>query len=275
MLNESSFLVEANLNKNLTGRTALVTGASSGLGMDFARELARLGCGLVLVARREARLKTLQEELIKNYRVPIQILVVDLAEEGAPQRLYERLKAENVTVDVLINNAGLGVYGEFAEIPWERTRNMLELDIVVLSELMHLFLAGMLERNYGYILNLASIGAYQPSPTYAVYSAAKSYVLSLTEAVSYELRHTKVRCTAISPGVTKTEFLQVAGQKPTLYQRIMMMGSARVARIGITAMLKGRPSVVPGWTNAVFAWSMRLIPSRLQIVLADIAMRMG
>lgn len=198
---------------------------------------------------------------------------MDLAETGAPQQLYDRLRQSEMDVDILINNAGLGLYGDFAETPWERTENMLKVDIMALTNLMHLFLAGMLERNYGYILNLASIGAYQPSPTYAAYSAAKSYVLSLTEAVHYELRHSGVSCTVLSPGVTRTEFLKVAGQEANWYQRMAMMESARVARAGINAMLKGRTSLVPGAMNAFFAWSMRLLPRSLQAALAEISMR--
>ncbi len=258
--------------ENVKGRTALVTGASSGLGMDFARELAQHGCGLVLVARREDRLRDLQQEIVASYGVPVEILAMDLLEADAPKRLYDRLQEAGRPVDILINNAGYGLYGDFADIPWDRTENMLELDVMVLTQLMRLFIADMVDRNYGFILNIASIGAYQPSPTYAAYSAAKSYVLSLTEAVHYELRHTRVKCTTLSPGVTRTEFLTVAGQKPTLFQRLTMMESARVAQIGIRALLKGRSSVVPGAFNTAMAWMMRFLPSQLQAALANIAM---
>ncbi len=261
------------MKTTLDGKTALVTGASSGLGTDFARELARRGCGLILVARRLDRLQELQDEISRGYGVPVEVISLDLLEAGAPQALYDRLQASKQPVDILINNAGYAVFGDFAQIPWEKTQPMLELDILVLTQLMRLFVADMVERNYGYILNIASIGAYQPSPTYAAYSAAKSYVLSLSEAVHYELRHTPVKVTCLSPGVARTEFLNVAGQKPTLYQRLFMMESERVARIGIRAMLKGRSSVVAGGLNSLFAWSMRLLPLQFQAALADLAMR--
>ncbi len=151
------------MTNNLQGKTALVTGASSGLGMDFARELARRGCQLVLVARREDRLRELLREISSTYDVPVEIIAMDLVEADAPQRLYDHLQASDRAVDVLINNAGYGLFGDFAEIPWERTQNMLDLDIRVLTHLMRLFMADMVSRNFGFILNIASIGAL---PTY-------------------------------------------------------------------------------------------------------------
>jgi hypothetical protein len=261
------------LKNNLQGRTALVTGASSGLGVDFARQLAQRGCQLILVARRQDRLQELQKQISSTYAVPVESIAMDLLEANAPGQLYDQLQSANRDVDILINNAGFGLFGEFANIPWERTQEMLELDVMALTHLMRLFVAGMVKRNYGFILNVASIGAYQPSPTYAAYSAAKSYVLSLTDAVHYELRHTAVKCTTLSPGVTRTEFLQVAGQKMTLFQRLTMMESSAVARIGIQAMLKGRSSVVAGRFNALTAWTMRFLPRQFQAALSDLAMR--
>ncbi len=262
------------MKKSLQGKTALVTGASSGLGADFSRELARRGAGLVLVARREDRLHDLQREIVTNHSVPVTIFPLDLNSPGAPQHLFDRLQASNEQVDILINNAGYGLYGTFAEVPWERTADMLQLDVVALSQLMRLFVDGMVQRHFGYILNVASIGAFQPSPTYAAYSAAKAYVFSLTEAVHYELRLTGVSCTVVSPGVTRTEFLSVAGQKPTLYQRALMMESKAVAASGIRAMLARRASVTPGLLNTLFAFMMRFLPYQFQAFLADQAMRM-
>jgi uncharacterized protein len=172
---------------------------------------------------------------------------------------------------VLVNNAGYGLYGEFSKLDWEREHNMLELDVIVPVHLTKLFLPGMLERGFGRVLNVASIGAYQPSPLYASY--AKSFVLNFTEALSYELRGTGVYAAALSPGVVATEFLQVAGQTPTRYQRRSRADSPTVARIGVEAMLKGRPSLVAGWRNAAAAWSVRLLPRRTAAALAYRAMR--
>ena len=257
----------------LRGKTALVTGASSGLGTDFARQLAARGCGVVLVARREERLRELQAEISSRYGVAVESVAMDLVCPDAPQRLFDQLKDAGRTIDILINNAGLGLFGEFSAAPWESTRQMLAVDMIAVTHLTRLFVAGMLERRYGYILFLSSIGAFQPTPTYAAYSAAKSYILSFGEALHYELRRSGVQCTVLCPAVTRTEFLQVAGQRPTLYQRLTMMESDTAARIGIEAMLKGRPSVVAGWFSAAFAFATRLMSRQMLAGMAYLAMR--
>lgn len=238
---------------SLQGKTALVTGASSGLGVDFAHELARRGCRVVLVARREALLRKLQGELQARHGIAAVVMAADLGEPAAPQMLYDALAAQGIAVDILVNNAGFGVYGLELDIPWEKTRQMLMLDIVAVTHLTKLFARDMVRRGYGRILQVASIGAYQPSPTYAAYSAAKSYVRSFSQALNFELRGSGVTSTAICPGITATEFLQVSGQKQTAYQRMMMMTSAEVAAIGIKAMLKGKYNVVPGFLNGLAA----------------------
>lgn len=263
------------METNLQGKTALVTGASSGLGVDFARHLAARGCNLILVARRENQLRVVQEEIGQRYGVEVQIIPMDLAADNAPQALYDQIKAEGKQVDVLINNAGYGLYGQFTEIEWEREKNMLELDIITLMHLTKLCVKDMVARNFGFILLVSSIGAYQPSPLYASYSAAKSFVLNFGEALSYELRKTNVRCTVVSPGITATEFLKVSGQQASLYQRLAMMKSEDVTRIGIESMLKGRPGVVPGRLNAISVWLNRLMPRRISAALAHRLMSYG
>lgn len=271
-------------NVDLQGKWALVTGASSGLGVDFAKELARRGANLILAARRVERLQAVQADLRQAFGVQVDVIVMDLGRPDAPQQLYEQVTAtgpslrsgcSNKTVSVLVNNAGFGLYGLSWELPLEREKEMLQLDIVTLVELTRLFLPGMLAQKFGYVLQVASIGAYQPSPTYASYSAAKSFVLSHGEALNYELRNTGVSVTVVSPGVTASEFLQVAGQRASLYQRLVMMQSQDVARIGVEAMLKRKPSVVPGLANALTAFSMRFIPRRLQAAIAYRSMTMG
>ena len=252
----------------LKGRTALVTGASSGLGADFARDLASRGSDLILVARREDMLKAVQREIQERHGVMVDGIVMDLSTEEAPQVLYDQIKAIGKTVEILINNAGFGLYGEFTDIPWERERELMQTDLITLVHLTKLFVKDMLARNYGRILQVSSIGAYQPSPTYAVYSATKSFVLYFGEALNYELRNSNVSCTVISPGVTATEFLKVAGQQATLYQRLTMMQSPAVTRIGIDKMLQGRSSVVPGFLNSLLSWSNRLIPRRMSAMFA-------
>ncbi|MEN4011801.1 MAG: SDR family oxidoreductase [Chloroflexota bacterium] len=259
----------------LAGKTALVTGASSGLGIDFARQLAQRGASLVLVARREERLRAVQAELQAASPQRVDVIPLDLSVEDAPRQLFDQLQAAGRQIDALVNNAGFGLHGRFTDIPWHKQRQMLQLDLIALTHLTRLFVQDMLPRRSGYILQVASIGAYQPSPTYAVYAAAKTYVLNFSQALNYELRGSGVSVTTVSPGVTATEFLQVAGQAPSLYQRLTMMQSAAVARIGIDAMLRRRASVVTGWFNAVAVRMMyHLLPRGLATAIANLTMTM-
>jgi len=257
----------------LKGKRALVTGASSGLGAEFARQLAAAGCDLVLVARRRERLNALREELTGAHGVAVEVHAADLSEPDAPDELFRAVTDGDRGVDVLINNAGLGLYGRFEEIPWESERRMLQLDILALVHLTKLVLPGMRDRGSGHILQIASNGAYQPSPLYASYAAAKSFVLNFGEALSYELRGTGVTCTVLSPGITATEFLEVSGQRPTLYQRLFLMRAETVVRIGLRRMLRGRSSTIAGWRNAVMAWSLRFVPRRMATMMAYRLMR--
>jgi short-subunit dehydrogenase len=200
------------------------------------------------------------------------VVGMDLSIKDAPQVLYYLVKEMGHTVEVLINNAGYGMYGAFVELPWERQRNMLELDIITLVHMTQLFVKDMVARNSGYILQISSIGAYQPSPTYATYAAAKSLVLNFGEALNYELRNTKVKVSVLCPGATATEFFQVSGHKPPLSARLTMMRSRKVAEIGIKTMLKGKMSKVPGFPNSFMAWSTRLVPRRWTAAIANLLM---
>ena len=253
----------------LKDKWSLVTGASSGIGADFATILAEKGSCLILVARREERLRELQQKLQEQHGVRVEVVGMDLSIKDAPQVLYYLVKEMGHTVDILINNAGYGLYGAFVELPWERQRNMLELDIIALVHMTKVFIKDMVAQNSGYILQISSIGAYQPSPTYAAYAAAKSFVLNFGEALNYELRNTKVKVSVLSPGATATEFFQVSGQKPPLAARLTMMESRQVAEIGIKTMLKGRMSKVAGFPNSFMAWSNRLAPRRWTAAIAN------
>ena len=253
---------------NLNGRRALVTGASSGLGVDFARQLAAMGCALVLVARRAPELEALATDLRAAHGIAVRVIPLDLLSEDADDRLEAQLAAEGLAIDILVNNAGFGVYGPHLELPWAREQAMMRLDMERLVSLTKRFAVGMVARGWGRILNVASIGAYQPTPTYAVYAAAKAFVLNYSEAFAAELAGTGVTVTTLSPGVTATEFLQVSGQKPTLYQRLVMMDSPTVTRLGLKAMLAGRRSLVPGLLNTLTAWGTRLMPRRVQTWVA-------
>ncbi len=255
------------------GTWALITGASSGFGVDFARELAAEGHSLVLVARRVEPMQALAAELSAQHGIATRVIGMDLAQPGVGALLKARLDQEGIAVDLLINNAGYGLFGEFFSQPLEKTLNMLQLNIVTLTELTYVFGKDMASRGRGRILFVASNGAYQATPTYAAYCASKSYVLLFGEALHEELRARGVTVTVLSPGITATEFLLVSGQKATLYQRLMMMRSRQVVRIGLRALRSGRASVVAGWLNAMVAWSNRLMPRAVQRKLAFQTMR--
>lgn len=261
--------------QELKGRWALVTGASSGIGEAFARLLAREGMHVALSARREDRLRKLAGELEAAHGVRTHVVALDLARPGAAAVLHAETERAGLAVELLVNNAGFGLFGPHVEIPWSREREMLELDVVALAHATKLYLEGMRTRGKGWVIQVASIGAYQPTPSYAAYSAAKAFVLSFGEALSFELRGSGVKLTVLSPGVTRSEFLAVAGQRTTLFQRATMMSAERVAEVGLRAVLRGRPSVVPGLVNKVTAFSMRLLPRRAQAALANVAMHLG
>lgn len=255
----------------LKGRTALVTGASSGLGVEFARELALRGCHLVLVARREAALRELETELHTD--VSVQVRPCDLSDAAARETLVRDLHSEGVQIDVLVNNAGLGVFGPFLDADWPRLRGMLDVDVVALSHLTHLLTPFMCERGWGRVLQVASTAAFQPTPGYAAYAAAKSYVLSFSYALDHELRGSGVRCTAVCPGMTATGFFEVAGHPPGHFRRLTLMQPQSVAERGIEAMLGGRSGIVTGALNALMAVSTRLLPRRLLAPIAGWAMK--
>jgi len=260
------------MKTSLTGRTALVTGASSGLGVAFARDLAVRGCALVLVARSEAPMQQLATEL-RATGATVHVRPADLSEAAAREALARGLASDGLAIDVLVNNAGFGVFGAFADTDWSRLDALLAVDVVALTHLTRLFVPAMRERRFGHVLQVASTGAFQPTPTYAVYSAAKTYVLEFSYALDAELRGSGVRCTVVSPGVTATRFLEVSGQRATWYQRVTRMEAPGVARRGIDAMLAGRTGIVPGIVNALMAHTTRTMPRRVSARVAGWLMR--
>jgi short-subunit dehydrogenase len=259
--------------KQANNTWALITGASSGFGIDFAHELAAKGTNLVLVARRTGPMENLAVDLRAQHRIQVRVVGMDLARQGVGVELRNQLQAEGIEVDTLVNNAGYGLFGEFLEQPLDKTLDMLQLNMLSLTELTHAFGRDMARRGRGSILMVASIGGYQATPTYAAYSASKSYVLLFGEALHEELRKKGVTVTVLSPGITATDFLKVSGQRATFYQRMVMMRSRPVARIGLRALAAGRASIVPGWLNTLTAWSNRLMPRFIQRKVAFQLMR--
>ncbi|MES2135920.1 MAG: SDR family oxidoreductase [Pseudomonadota bacterium] len=236
-------------------KVALVTGASAGLGVEFARQLSKRGHRLVLVARRNERLEKLASEL-GNARA----LAIDLSKKDATARLMADLEANGETVDLLVNNAGFGLIGRFAELDAKRERQMIDLNVGALTELCRAVAPGMIERKSGGILNVASTAAFQPGPKMAVYFATKAFVLSLSEALHEELKPHGIKVSCLCPGPTRTEFGEVAGFGGNgLFDRVAME-SPQVVEAGLDGLDKNRAVVVPGWMNKVTAASTRFAP---------------
>jgi len=252
---------------------ALITGASSGLGVDFAHELAAEGNNLVLVARREDRMRELAAALEARHAIQTKVIAMDLSLPGICAEMKTMLDNEGIAVDVLINNAGFGIFGEFVHQSLEKTLNMVQLNVTSLTELTHVFASDMARRGHGQILLVASVVAYQSSPNYAAYGASKAFVLSLGEALHEELKPYGVTVTVLSPGATATEFFDVSGQKSTPMKQAFMMPSRLVAQIGLAAMLRGRATIVSGWKNSLIAWSTRLMPRIVQRKIAHRVLR--
>ncbi|MEO7602762.1 MAG: SDR family oxidoreductase [Sphingomicrobium sp.] len=234
---------------------ALITGASAGLGVDFARQLAAKGHRLVLVARRKDRLDALAAELGNAHAIEC-----DLREAGAAATLIADLAAHGEHVDYLVNNAGFGLTGRFAELDGKRQRSMIDLNCGALTELAHTVLPGMIERKAGAILNVASTAAFQPGPGMAVYFATKAYVLSFSEALHEEVREHGITVTALCPGPTATEFGAVAGFGGNPLIDKLSSGSAEVVRAGLAALDKRRAVVIPGLINKAGAQGHRFLP---------------
>jgi uncharacterized protein len=249
---------------NVGGKWALVTGASSGLGLEFATLLAERKANLVLAARRAEPMEKLAEELRKKQRVNVVVEAIDLSVAGAGAELKSRLDKRDIAVDVLVNNAGYGLYGSFLEQPLPKTLAMLRLNMLAVTELTHVFATDMAKRRTGQILLVASLLGYQATPGYAAYAASKGYVLLLGEALHAELEAHGVNVTVLSPGPTSTPFGRVAGQKNTALIRMLMMESKPVVRSGILAMLRHRSSVIAGALNKLIVFSFRFIPRLMQ-----------
>ncbi len=233
----------------------LITGASAGLGVDFARQCSAKGQRLVLVARRQDRLEALAAEL-----GPARAVAADLGETGAAAQLMADIQAHGETVDCLVNNAGFGLWGKFVGLDGQRQRDMINLNCGALVELTHAVLPGMVERGTGAILNVASTAAFQPGPGMAVYFATKAFVLSFSEALHEEVRGHGVRVTALCPGPTETEFGAVAGFKGNGAFDRLSARSQDVVAAGLLALDLNRAVMIPGLANKFGAQGHRLLP---------------
>jgi short-subunit dehydrogenase len=245
--------------------TALITGASSGIGLELASLAAQDGHDLVLVARQRERLESIGRGLTEEYGVRVSVLAKDLGDPAAPADLGRGLAERGIGIDVLVNNAGFGVYGFFSQTSLDRELEMIQVNVAALTHLTKLVLAGMIERRRGRILNVASTAAFQPGPIMAVYYATKAYVLSFSEALASECAGTGVTVTALCPGPTRTEFEGRAGspEEITVRKKGFVMSASQVARDGWKGMKTGKRLVIPGVKNRLLVQLERATPRRI------------
>ena len=236
--------------KQLKGKTALVTGASSGIGLALARSLARRGTHLVITARSENKLNDLAAELQK-LGVSVHVFVSDLSQKGAAARLFEQVEKAGLQIDLLINNAGFGQWGDFLEVSRETYEEMLQLNINALTELCHLFIPGMLKRGEGGIINVGSTASFIPVPFAAVYSATKAYVLMFTEALQGEYAERGISCMTLCPGGTASNFSTIANPGQTLKTTGFKDSPESVAETGLEAFISGKLYVITGANKIV------------------------
>jgi len=274
--------MELAANENIISRKqsterpmAIVTGASSGIGRALTVELAARGYDLCLVARRKDLLEQLSSELMSVHGVNTHALAVDLTLSGSVAEIAAHFHAIDRIPELLVNNAGIGNTGEFSNTDWGQEHEIVQLNVLALTELTKMLLPGMKIRGSGRILNVASTAAFKPGPYYAVYAATKSYVLSFSQALNRELSGTGVSVTCLCPGPTKTEFARRAGiREDGRFYRMRAMSAAKVARHAVRALLAGKSVAIPGLSNAVAAYATQLLPGPILMRLSG-AIRRG
>jgi uncharacterized protein len=253
----------ADAAKKIT-KTALITGASSGIGYELAKLFAKDHYNLVLVARNRPRLEQVADELQRQFGITVKTFALDLTDPNAPQTLFTQLQSADIAVDILVNNAGYGRFGEFADVPVEESLGQIQLNITALTGLTRLFLGPMLQRRSGRIMNVASTAGFQPGPLMAVYYATKAYVISFSEALANELADKGITVTCFCPGATATDFAGRAGNDQSrLFKKLRPMDAKTVARTGYHALLKGKTLVIPGFRNWLVAESVRISPRKM------------
>ncbi len=245
----------------------LITGASQGIGYEFAKIFAARGYNLVLVARDHARLAEVSAELSPRHGITTRIIVSDLARPSAPREIFDELQREQIPISILVNNAGFAIQGPFAQLDLQKAElDLIQVNITSLIELTRRFLEPMLARREGRILNVASTAAYQPGPYMALYYASKSFVLSFTAALAIELNGSGVTATALCPGLTRSQFHSRARlHRP---QNFLMMSAEEVAAIGYDALMRRKPVVIAGWLNRLMCAGSKIMPSLLTARIA-------
>jgi len=240
--------------------TILVTGASSGIGLELAKCFAADKSDLILVARNTAAMETLAAELRREHQIEVHVITADLARPESPQKIFDELKGRGIVVDVLVNNAGFGLHGGFEELPLLRQLEIIQVNVAALVALTGLFLPGMMQRKRGGILNVGSVAGFLPGPNMAVYYATKTFVQSFSEALFEELRGTGVSVTNLCPGPTETNFSQTARSHRVRESQVEKMSAQLVAQIGHRDYRNGKCVSIPGWSNKLVAVGPKLLP---------------
>ncbi|PKN52122.1 MAG: short-chain dehydrogenase [Deltaproteobacteria bacterium HGW-Deltaproteobacteria-13] len=249
-------------------KTALITGASEGIGYELVKLFAKDGYHCVLAARNKERMDQLAAEVKKSFGITARVITKDLSLPQAAQDIFDELNAAGVHIDVLVNNAGLGLHGEFAKSSMDRNMHMLEVNLMTLTKLTRLFLPGMLARKSGKIMTVGSIASFMPSPNFALYNASKAYVLYFSEALSEELKGTGVSVTCLCPGATKTNWQARAGAENIRLNQVRMIDAKTVAELGYKGLMKGKRVVITGLDNKISVLSAKFAP---RIVILKIA----
>lgn len=241
-------------------KTALVTGSSSGIGFDLAYLLAEEGAKVILTGSNSKKISEANEELEKKFPGKVNSVAKDLSKKSSPLELFEEIQKLSLTIDVLVNNAGVGIYGKFHETPLEKTREMIDVNVLSLVELTRLFLPEMVKRKSGFILNVASTASFQGIPREAIYASTKAFVLTFSEALTEELKEEGVVVTCLCPGPTETPFFSRNDIFPSKMMTRSMMTSRSVAKIGLQALKKKKTLVIAGIRNKVLLAGGKIIP---------------
>jgi uncharacterized protein len=254
--------VDGSMKDEHRAQTALVTGASGGIGLELARKLAEEGYDLVLVARSADKLEALAAELRDGHGCSVTVIASDLSRSEAPEEIVRSVAEAGITVDVLVNNAGFANYGLFHENNRQSELDMIQLNVTALTHLTHLLLPGMVERGSGRVMNVASTAAFQPGPLMAGYFATKAFVLHFSEAIATELAGTGVTVTALCPGPTSSGFQERAGMEDSKLLKYGTMSSRAVAEYGYRALMRGKRVAIPGFSNRFGTLVTRLLPRK-------------
>ena len=255
-------------------KTALITGASSGIGLELSKLFAKNGFHLILVARSEERLEKLADELRYEHHVQVATFAKDLSDLNEVYSLFKIIDEENIFVDFLVNNAGFGDYGNFVDSDWHKINQMINLNMTSLTYMTHLFLQKMKKEGRGRIMNIASTAAFQPGPLMAVYFATKSYVLNFSEAIFEELNEYNISVTAYCPGATATNFSNEANTNNSrLFKNKKLPSAAKVAEYGFMAMMQGKRLAIYGFMNQVMVFATRFTPRFLVLKITKMIMK--